>query len=121
MTIKSMLRLHKLILCRPCKQLWMLVLTEFTTMIGYDSSALQAMVTGLSTITIETRHTSLQCIRTPFANYIEAHACINRFSEHVAKCMPHIFSLTGSLMQSVHLLCLLDSLLLHSQLSFHQR
>ena len=96
----------------------MLVLTEFTTMISYDSSALQAMVTGLNTITIDMRRTSLQCIRMPFANCVEVHACIDHFSEHVVKCMPHMFSLTGSLMQSVHLLCLLDTLLLHSQLAF---
>lgn len=90
-------------------------------MIGYDSSALQAIVTGLNTTTIKLPRTSLQCIRMPSANYGEVHACINHFSEHVVKCMPHVFSLTGSLMQSVHLLCLLDSLLLQSQRSFYQR
>ena len=87
---------------------------------GGESSALQAMVTGLNTTSIETRRTSLQCIRMPSANYIEVHACINHFSEHVVICMPRIFSLTGSLMQSVHLLCLFDSLLLQSQRSYYQ-
>ena len=118
MTFLSILQLLKLVLRRPCKQLWMLILTAFTTMTGYDSSALQAMVTGLNTTAIQTHRTSLQCIRMPFANHIERHACINHFSEHVVKCTPHVFSLTGSLMQSVHLLCLLDRLL---QGSFHQR